>query len=115
MGQQLKIMKTHSKFRLKENLTYDGVSRVSGLRREPVVADFDPLEASSVHRTRNEKVGIIFLSWIWVQCGVLPETTGSLRNPETRRHDDDIYTICNRILQLIFMRSCSIIVSILIS
>ena len=92
---------------------YDGLHPTPGLRRKLVVPVKNPtlipipppqkkmiptlswqtptlsfrvLCGCSVHGTRNERVGIIFLLWgIGISVGFFTETTSFLRNPGVRR------------------------------
>ena len=79
--------KPHS--RTKRDYSYDGVRRVSGLRREP-----------SVHKTRGSESTLLLqggyhlFQWdVGISVGFFKETTGSLRHPETRRTPSYLETI----------------------
>ena len=125
---KISVQQTYTYFgqisRFKLRWWYDGVRRVSGLRREPlvsvknptliphpnekddpdpVVAESDPLVASSVRvfcarnsqregRSLPRQGRDHLFQWdVGISVGFFTETTGSLRNPETRRTPSYIY------------------------
>ena len=74
---------------------------------DPVVADSDPIVANSVHRTPAREGWSLprqgrdhLLQWdVEISVGFFTETTGSIRNPETRRTPSIIliYVTCIRL------------------